>query len=811
MGDKSEPRRQPPWQGTFFDTMLVLRFRIPMAIAFTAATVFLAAQFGNVRLTEDPLGSMYPAGHEFLPALEAIGKMAPEPRMLIAIVEVRDGDIYNRETIGKIDVVTRELMKIDGVLPGEVVSLSRGIADYENTGEGLVMDPILGKRWPETEEDFRRLKRKVAVNPMGPGRYVAYDGTATMITATLVDDAEKARASYEQLPDQEKVHLSLEEHQRRVKEALMQALLDGVERIRSQQQDARHNVYFMGPQLIEAQMTAMGRRHIPIAAAVMFVVIVLSLLVRFRSLRGVLVPVLAMSLSLIWTMGMVGVSGIGFNPMALTFPLILGLFSLVYGVMVVEGYERFRESCGDKAEAIRSAYRHAPVAASILTAGIVLVSLTFTRVPMIRGLAGLGLFWLIGTAAVVFVSLPVLLFFLPVPGSGTPVRARRQGCAAAFASLSSGRGRVLLRVLLVAILLAGGVCAKGLEVGDNVPGSSYIRPGHGWNACFHRMAEKFMGPYQLLVYAKARAEGGMLDPEVVNAIGDFSRYLKHRCGARDSIAFDMMVKAARSMLMDGNPKWQTVPVSREEVKGMGELVVEQGGVESFIDHTFTEATISPFFPEEDTERIDAVASRMQDYIDHHRSDRVDFRLGGGLLAMTKAVNDGTRGAYGRTLAMAFALVLASGMLATGSLLGSLAATLPIAAAQGVVWMIMAAVGMKINMPVTIVSAAAVGFSSIFGFSLIRQSTAVPQGSEGVGADGYADLGRAGGAVLFQGVLVFAAALPWFFTGLRFPSQMVLVSGMTVLVAAVLSVLLFPAFVGLRHADIRRSVAEEEHR
>ena len=47
---------------------------------------------------------------------------------------------------------------------------------------------------------------------------------------------------------------------------------------------------------------------------------------------------------------------------------------------------------------------------------------------------------------------------------------------------------------------------------------------------------------------------------------------------------------------------------------MGELVVEQGGVESFIDRTFTEATVSPFFPEKETERIDEYASRMQAYI-----------------------------------------------------------------------------------------------------------------------------------------------------------------------------------------------------
>ena len=60
---------------------------------------------------------MYPSGHPFLPALQAIKKMAPEPRMLIAILEVKNGDIYNQETIRKIDRITKGLTEVEGVFP----------------------------------------------------------------------------------------------------------------------------------------------------------------------------------------------------------------------------------------------------------------------------------------------------------------------------------------------------------------------------------------------------------------------------------------------------------------------------------------------------------------------------------------------------------------------------------------------------------------------------------------------------------------------------------------------------------------------
>jgi len=745
----------------------VVRFRVPILLVFLAVTALLCSQLGNIRLAADPLSSMYPSGHPFLPALQAIKKMAPEPRMLIAILEVKNGDIYNPETIRKIDGITKGLMEVEGVLPGGITSLTRGMDHYENTGEGLDMGSILGNRWPETAADFEKLKRRVAVNPRGPGRYVSYDGTAAMISAALVDANN---------------------------EALMESLPGGVEAIRSREEEARHNLYFMGPQLIEAEMTDLGSRHIPVAAAATGLILLLALLAYFRTLRGVLLPVVVMVVSLLWTLGMLGASGVAFNPMPLVFPLILGLFSLAYGVLIVEHYDRAYPLTRDKAQAIIAAYSGAPVAGSIATAGMVLLSLFVAAVPMFRDLAWLGLFWLVGAGAVVGLLLPVLISLVRAPGRGLSGQVTRPYAATEPPRASSGKARSLLFGLLAALLVVGAMSATRLGVGDNTPGSSYIRPGHPWNACFRVMAEKFMGPYQLLVYVKANQKGGLLDPESLLEIGDFSRYLRKQLGARDSIAFDMMVKSARNMMMDGNPKWLTVPLSREQAKGMGELVVDQGGVEDFIDETFTEATISPFFPEAETGRIEEYASAMQGYIDRHPSDRLVFRLGGGLLGMTKAVNDGTRDVYGKTLAVAFALIFVAGVLVTGSLRSSLVVVLPIAAAQGAVWMIMAVAGIKINVPVALVSAAAVGFCPVFGYWLIREMQEPVRGA---------------GTVLFLGGLVLAALFPWFFIGLRFASQMTLALGVTVFLAAVGSVLFVPAFTERCAAGSPTNALEEE--
>ena len=109
-------------------------------------------------------------------------------------------------------------------------------------------------------------------------------------------------------------------------------------------------------------------------------------------------------------------------------------------------------------------------------------------------------------------------------------------------------------------------------------------------------------------------------------------------------------------------------------------------------------------------------------------------------------------------------------------------------------MILAVAVIKINVPVGLVSASAVGFCPVFGYWLIRETQEPVRGA---------------GTVLFLGGLVLAALFPWFFIGLRFASQMALALGVTVFLAAVGSVLFVPVLAGCCAAGSSTNAREEE--
>lgn len=758
-----------------FEVKLVMRYRLAALVVLLLLTVFLGFQLKDLKLAADPLASMYPQGHAYVPTLKAIKSMAPDPHLLVCILKVKQGDIYNIETLKKIDSITKGIMDIEGIMPGGITSLTKGMVHYYNSAQGLSIESVLGGQWPQTPQEFEALKRRVAVNPMGLGRYIAYDGTAVMITAKLADINQLAQSAYDQIP--EKGRPPFEKFKKQQEARFNANLVKALDALKAKEDDARHTFLFMGQEVLTHQMTQMGAIHIGTATGVMLAIIIVLLAVYFRSAAGVVVPLLTMTVSVIWTLGLYSLARIELNPMIILFPLILGILTVALSVLVLQGYVKASHAQEDKDIAIIAAYENTPVRGAILTAALVMAGMFFTHVPMVKSLGLMSLFWLIGAYASVVLLTPSVLSFFPIP-------AKTDGNAPKAFGYTQGAVRYIMLLIGLAVLAGGGFAYQHIEIGDNVPGTSYVRANHPWNQCFNLLAEKFMGPQQLLVYVKAKKQGGLVDPEAMNAIGDFSSYLVNECGARDSIAFDMMIKVCRWTLMDGNPKWQTLPLTRDQIEGLAGTVFEQGGVEEFIDKTYTQATISPFFPKRDARSIDAYAAKMQAYIDGHPSNALVFKLGGGLLGMTKPLNDATRMAYPIVLAAAILIVLIVGSLVMLSPLKGIAITLSIVVAQVALWIIMVAVGMPLSLAVVSVAAVSIAFGFIFGSALLDSAQT--------------------GSVIFMGALVFAATLPFAFIGMQFQAVMMQMFGGMVLAQMITSLLIIPALVSERKSSWKMS-------
>ena len=753
------------------DVKLVLRHRVPALILILVLTAVAGFGLKNLKMAADPLASLYAQGHPYAATLKAIKNFIPEARMLVCIVDVKHGDIYNTNALKKIDSITKGLVDNECLMPGGIISLTKGMMHYYNSTLGLNIESVLGTQWPETPEEFAALKRRVAINPMGPGKYVAYDGTAVMITAKLADINQIAQQAYDELP--EKSRPPFEKFKAAQSAQFNAKLVKALEDLKAKEDDAEHTLYFMGQEVLTHQMTQMGATHIGAAAGIMCAILIVGLFFLFRSVAGVITPLIALGIAVIWSLGLYGWTGIELNPLMVLFPLILGLLAVALCIPVLFAYHRANQAENDKEKSVIGAFSRVATRRVILGAGLIMAGMCIAPVAAMQALGLMGLFWAVGAYVAVLLLLPLLLVFLPAPSKAVKV----SGVESTVSDKAAGAWKLAVLGLGIVVLVAGSFASTRLGIGGNVPGTDYISTSHPWNQCFNLLAKKFMGPQQLLVYVKADKPGGLVEPEAMNAIGDFSSYLVNECGARESIAYDMMIKMCRWTLMDGNPKWMTLPLTRPEIEGLAGTVYEQGGVEDFIDPTFTQGTISPFFPNRDSRSIDTYAEKMQAYIDQHPVKGLTFSLGGGLLGMTKPQNDATRLSYPRVIFTSLFIVLVLGTLVWRSPLKGLGLTLSIGVAQALLWIVMLIAGMPVSLAVISVVAPAMALCFIHGSALIDST---PSGS----ATG-------------MGLLVFAASLPFFFIGMKFQAVMLLMFGLMAALQTITGLMIIPALTGRR--------------
>ncbi len=753
---------------------LVYQFRVLVLAAVLIICALCMVFLKDVKLDEDPMASMYPDGNPFLKGLKPIEKMAPRTNMLVCLLKAKNGDIYNTAAINKIDEVTKALMDCEVINPTSVTSLTKGMDNYIFTANGLNIASVMGSSWPETPAQFEELKERVATNPMGPGKYVSYDGKAVMITANLVSVEQMAQSTWQLLDDKQKAGRTFEKYKADAEGEFDPKLMKKLDELKKKVNDKNYELLFMGEEVIKADMTKMGMTQMPVAGGLMFALMIVLAAVYFRSWQAVLISIIAMIFPAGAGLGLFSLFGGSLNPMAVLFPLTIAITSVAASVLVMDGYYRAVSEGSDRISAVMASWGKVP--AGLAIAAISFLALLATKVLMLRVLGILGAISFVMVIAVTCLAVPAIASILPQPKN-------KPRAWEGISSALSPAGRIrYLAIAVLALLLALGVFSVyTIKPGDNTPGSSYLWYSNQWNKAFNLFTQKFMGPNQLLVYVKAKEEGGLCKPEALQDISAFSNFLKYRSGAKDSIAFDYMIQMARYTMSDGSPKWQTLPETDREGKGLGGTVTENSDVKEFIDPTYTQATISPFFPYRDSESINEYARLMQNYIDAHPSESVSFRLGGSLLGMVKLINDGIEGSYKIILAAMATIILILSILLLRSFKTGVSYSVIVMVSTMAVSMKLAFWGMPLSLPFVAVAAAGTGAAATMAATALENTRA--------------------GAVLFSSVLVLLMCLPWFFIGMRFQALMIMGFAVSAISGGILALIFLPVLLIRKNEEV----------
>src|SRR5262245_20520889 len=182
----------------------LLRYRVTMLLLVAVLTAFFVWGTTRIRLHTD-FFDFYPRHHPYIQFYNEFRKMFGTANVMNIIVEVKKGDIYNPETLQKLDRITKFMINTKGVVPYQILSIAHPAVNSAIVTQGAVqVRPIYYPGVPKTQKDADNVRFAVYANPNIRGLYVANDDTAAVVNIGFWEEALDFHYLYDRMTELQK-------------------------------------------------------------------------------------------------------------------------------------------------------------------------------------------------------------------------------------------------------------------------------------------------------------------------------------------------------------------------------------------------------------------------------------------------------------------------------------------------------------------------------------------------------------------------------------------------------------------------------
>lgn len=587
--------------------------------------------------------------------------------------------IFNSSTLGKIKALGNEFEALIGV---DEVTSPLNAQVIAGTEAALVVGPAApGKEVPQTPEALEEYKQRVLGSRMLEDYIVSRDGKAAAISIKLKKDADQP--------------------------AVAREVVRIIERYKSPER-----IYIVGLPYMNLVLSESMSKDLRVMLPLVILVIIVVLYMSFHSLRGVLLPLLIVSWSTIWTVGAMALLHVPFTIMSFILPVVLMAIGVAYGIHVLNRYYEELALGKPKREAVvEAAYQMlSPVAmAGLTTMAGFLSFLSSFLIPQRQ----FGLFAALGTGAAMVLSLALLPAFLALLSSPKrrPARAReRTGPLAKALSgfewlVARHRRSVLIASLAILIACAIGTSLVRVETSEK----EFLGEDHPIVQGLNLMDKHFSGSEQVVIEIDTGRRDGLKEPELLKRIVALEEWLETKPGIRinKTLSLADLVREMNQKFHADDPAYYTIPEDRKLVAQLLLLFTFQGGkLGSMALGNFSAGEVTGFYTTVTSSEQVRLAREVDAYLEENfpdiRAEEVGpTKLGASLFSKILASQ----------LLNLLSSVLAAGLiviLLMGSALAGVLSLIPLVLSVTINFGVMGFAGMPLDMATLMVSSIAIG-------------------------------------------------------------------------------------------------------
>ncbi|HEY8024332.1 MAG TPA: MMPL family transporter [Burkholderiaceae bacterium] len=654
-----------------------------------------------------------PHGDAYVETTESIEQIFGGKNVVVIGIKPTQGDVYQPAVLAKVKRLQESMLRIPEAIRDNVVSLAaRKAKGIHGTADGMEVRALL-ETIPQNAEQLAKLKKSIAENPFYIGALVSPDGKFAAVIADfrMKKDAEGFTALNNEI----------------------NAAVDA-------ERDATATLYVAG-----SPVSFAGIEHYTQSSGayfgVAFLIIMAVQFLSFRSIQGMLLPMLTALLSVAWGIGTLKLCGYDLDVLNTTTPILIMAITSGHAIQLLKRYyEEYRRLAeANTANAANGTARLTPhqlnkeavveslskvgrvMLAAGLIASITFYSLTLGNIDMVRHFgifAGSGV---LSGLVLEMTFIPALRSMLPAPKL-RPVETESAGMLGRILSVFSAsvQGKRAAWVLCIGVALIGilGAGIPRLRVDDST--LLYFSPQHVIRTDDHAINQAFGGTNTVYFLVEGEQADSMKDPQVLIAMEKLQTFLAQQPEVGKTQSLADLVKRMNQAVHNDDPAFNVIPNDRELVAQYLFLYSLSGDPQDFdnyVDSDYRKMLGWAFVKSDSTAYFKDLVARAQPLIDKEFPRNVKVRVG-GTLAEIAAINDAViREKIVNTAQMALViLVLTSLMLR--SVVGGLFVVVPVMIIVVANFGVMGWLGTPLDMGTASIASMAIGIGADYEIYLL---------------------------------------------------------------------------------------------
>ncbi len=483
-------------------------------------------------------------------------------------------------------------------------------------GEGgdLIIEELMAD-WPDEDAELMDLKDRVLRNKFYRNFLVSEDGQYTTVVvrsnafSDLRIDLDQEGILEEGFLDEEEMSFSDNEKSQFLTDEQNSEFVEAIKSVADLHRNTDFPIELGGSPVMVHDLNKAMFKDMPVFVLASLGVIAILLLLLFRRLSGLLLPILTVILSMLTALGLLGLTGTKLTIVMQILPSILITVGIGYSVHLLVIYYRHLREHGDEGDAIAFAMGHSGLAiliTSLTTAGGLLSFVPVKVAPV----SDLGLYGAAGIMLCVFftlVLLPALLSVLPegksiVVGEKLHEKEKSQRPISFLDRALKSCGNFAVnhpwKVIVISTLIALVSLFGATQLRFSHNPVAWLPDNHSLRNATDAINDHMKGSAAIELVVERDEKNAVKDPEFMKRLDELNRFsegtIHDKISVGKSSSVVDVVKEINQVLNEDREEYYRVPMDRGMI-AQELLLFENGGtddLENLVNTPYSKARVT---------------------------------------------------------------------------------------------------------------------------------------------------------------------------------------------------------------------------